>query len=160
MPKDTIIAIIDFFYPPFRKVIPLQTFRYAACGGFNVVLGFLVYTFVYHFVLKKQVVDFGFISMEPYSFALLISSIISFTVGFLLNKHVVFVESNLKMHIQLFRYLLSFFLSFCINYVLLKFLVKYMHVNAVFAQMLVTLVIIAFSYLMQRHFTFRVKNAQ
>ncbi|HCL82631.1 MAG TPA: phenylalanine 4-monooxygenase, partial [Chitinophagaceae bacterium] len=38
MPKKEIIALIDFFYPPFRKFISLQTFRYAACGGANTIL--------------------------------------------------------------------------------------------------------------------------
>ena len=43
MPKDRIIAFIDFFYPPFRKLMPEQTFRYAACGGANTVLGLTIY---------------------------------------------------------------------------------------------------------------------
>ena len=123
-------------------------------------LGFLTYIIIYHFVVNKQVVDIGVYAFEPYSFALFISSSQTFFVGFLLNKYVVFLQSNLKGRIQLFRYLLSFLFNFCLNYVLLKGLIVYLKMNAVLAQMLVTIIIVAISYVTQRHFTFRVKKAK
>jgi putative flippase GtrA len=157
MPKEKITLFIDLFYPMFRRVMPLQTFRYAACGGSNMALGFLTYIIVYHLV-HKHVVDIGIYSFEPYSFALFISGCQTFLIGFFLNKYVVFIQSNLKGRIQLFRYLLSFLFNFCLNYVLLKGLIVYLKMNAVVAQMLVTIIIVAISYLTQRHFTFRVKK--
>ena len=39
--RDFILPVIDFFYPPFRGLMNLQTFRYAASGGGNTLLGFL-----------------------------------------------------------------------------------------------------------------------
>ena len=157
MPKEKIKSFIDFFYPPFKRFMPLQTFRYAACGGANMALGFFTYIIVYHFVAKKHDVDLGIYSFKPYSFALFISSCQTFIVGFLLNKFVVFIQSNLKGHVQLFRYFLSFVFNFCLNYILLKTFVEYLHINAVIAQMLVTVIIVAISYLTQRHFTFKTK---
>jgi putative flippase GtrA len=159
MPKEKIKSFLDFFYPPFSRIMPLQTFRYAACGGSNMLLGFFTYIIIYHFVVNKQIVDIGVYAFEPYSFALFISSCQTFFVGFLLNKYIVFLQSNLRGRVQLFRYLLSFLFNFCLNYVLLKGLVKYLQMNAVLAQMLVTIIIVAISYLTQRHFTFKVKNA-
>ena len=35
MIKKWILDFIDFFYPPFSKLMPIQTFRYAVCGGTN-----------------------------------------------------------------------------------------------------------------------------
>ena len=158
MPKEKIKSFIDFFYPPFRKIMPLQTFRYAACGGSNMVLGFMIFTLAFNYLEKLKVVDLGFYSFEPYSVALGASSSTVFIVGFLLNKYVVFIESNLKGRIQLFRYLMSFFFNLCLNYVLLKMLVEFLHLHAILAQMIVTVIIVAISYMTQRHFTFETKS--
>jgi putative flippase GtrA len=156
--KNSIISIIDLFYPPFKRMMPLQTFRYAACGGFNVLLGFAVFTLVFKNVVKQQVVDVGVYAFEPYSIALIISSAVVFIVGFLLSKYVVFTTSNLKGRIQLFRYFLSFLSNLAINYVLLKLLVKYLQVYPVLAQIIVTAMVIVFSYFTQQYFTFKIKK--
>ena len=156
--RNIIIAVIDFFYPPFKRIMPLQTFRYAACGGFNVVLGFVIFTSLYQFVLKQQVVNLGFYVFESYSLALLISSCTVFFIGFLLNKYIVFIASNLKGRIQLFRYFLSFISNLTINYVLLKILVKYLHLHPVMAQVIVTGFVVTLSYFTEQYFTFKVEE--
>ena len=156
--RNIIISVIDFFYPPFKGIMSLQTFRYAACGGFNVVLGFLIFTFLYQFVLQQRVVDLGIYVFESYSLALLISSCTVFFIGFMLNKYVVFVASNLRGRIQLFRYFLSFISNLTINYVLLKILVKYLHLHPVMAQVFVTCFVVTLSYFTQQYFTFKVKE--
>ncbi len=136
----------------------LQTFRYAVCGGSNVLLSFISFTVLYHFVLDQQVLDLGFFAFESYSVALVGSSLLSFFIGFWLNKYVVFVDSNLKGRVQLFRYLLSYISNLFLNYVFLKSLVEYFGMYPVLAQVLVTAVIILISYLTQRYYTFRVRK--
>ncbi len=158
MPKDKIITFIDFFYPPFRKIMPLQTFRYAVCGGSNVAFGFFVYTFTYHFILHKEIVHIAGYSFEPYSISLCLNSISNFIVGFLLNKYIVFPESNIHPHIQLFRYFISLVISFSLNYILLKAMIGFLYINAVLAQLIATIIVIGVSYITQRYFTFKVKK--
>src|ERR1700761_1226196 len=111
MPKEKIKAFIDFFYPPFKRLMPLQTFRYAACGSFNVVFSNVLYAIIFHFIGKQQQIDIWVYAFKPYRIALFISSFTAFFVGFALNKYVVFTKSNIKGHVQLFRYFLSFLLS-------------------------------------------------
>src|SRR6267154_1237679 len=53
MPKKQIISFIDFFYPPFRKIMPVQTFRYAACGGANTFLDIFIYFISYNYILNN-----------------------------------------------------------------------------------------------------------
>ena len=178
--KNTIISFIDFFYPPFKKLMPLQTFRYAACGGFNMVFGFVLFTGVFHLVASQQKIDLGFITFDivnssagnagvlmmqsnlvafkVHSFALSCSSAVVFALGFLLNKYVVFTSSNLKGRIQLFRYFLSFLSSFSINYILLNLLVLFFHIYAVVAQVIVTAIVVTISFFTQQYFTFKVKK--
>ncbi|HEX4375053.1 MAG TPA: GtrA family protein, partial [Puia sp.] len=119
MLKKNIISFIDFFYPPFSRLMPLQTFRYGVCGGANTILGFLTFTFFFHFVFDKKIVDLGAFSLEPYSAALFVSFCASFIIGFVLNKFVVFTTSNLAGKVQLVRYFFFFVFNLFINYLLL-----------------------------------------
>ena len=158
--RDKILDSIDFFHPPFRKIMPIKTFRYAACGGANVVFGnVIVFTAIYHLVKIHDVVNVGFFPFKPYNFALTISSIFTFCVGFILNKYVVFTTSNLKGSVQLFRYFLAFLFSYSLNYLLLnKVFIEGLHLNPVLSQGITVVIVTAVSYLTQMHFTFKVKK--
>lgn len=140
--------------------MPLQTFRYAACGGFNVVLGFILFTIAFSLFEKMGVVYIQGHAFEPHSVALIISSSIVFIVGFTLNKYVVFTASNLRGRIQLFRYFLSFVSNLAINYVLLTLLVKYFGIYPVLAQIIVTAIVVVLSYFTQQYFTFKIKDEE
>ncbi|MGG9971954.1 GtrA family protein [Ferruginibacter sp. SUN002] len=157
--KNRIVSFIDFFYPIFKRIMPLQTFRYAACGGFNLVVNFACFTILYHFFVEKyKIVHLGFYTFESYSLALFIAGVLSFFLGFFLNKYIVFEESNLKGRIQLFRYFVSFSSSLFINYLLLKYFVKEFNIYPVLGQLLVTVIVVTISYITQRKYTFKVKN--
>lgn len=149
-------TLIDRFYlPPFRSWIPLQTFRYAVCGGGNVALNLFLYAICYNFILAKQNVDLGVVVISPHIASFLIVFPITFFTGFWLQKNIAFRLSPLTDKTQLFRYLLSVLGSVVINYLLLKFFVEVTHIYPTPSQALTTLITIIYSYLMQKHFTFR-----
>lgn len=154
--RNFVIPVIDFFYLPFRRFVDLQTFRYAACGGGNTILGLILYFVSFKYILHEHNLDLGFYAFKPHIAALFISFVVNFCVGFFLMKFVVFSDSNIKGRIQLFRYFLFFVVCLFLNYVLLKLLVEILHMYAIPAQVLTTIVVIIFSYLVQRHFAFRV----
>jgi len=155
--KDKIIAVIDFFYPLFRKLMPEQTFRYAACGGANTVLGLALFKILLVFVFKYENVELGFYTLKPHNAALFISFCVNFMVGFLLMRYVVFVDSNLKGRIQFFRYGLTFVFNLVLNYFLLKIFVEVFGWWPFLSQCLTTLIIVTISYLSQKHFSFKKK---
>lgn len=150
-----LLAIIDFFYPPFRTVLPLQTFRYAASGGGNVVLGFLVYSLSYSCLLKGQPLVLPFYAFKPHSASLLLSFFVTFPVGFFMSKFVVFSDSAIKGRIQLFRYLLVCFFNLVLNYLLLKLMVEQFNLFPLLAQVITVAIVVTFSYLAQRNFSFK-----
>jgi putative flippase GtrA len=156
--RDLILPVIDFFYPPFRKLMGLQTFRYAAAGGSNTLLSLAVYYISYAFILQKKNLDFGFYAFTPHSAALFMSFCISFPVGFFLMKFVVFGNSNIRGKVQLVRYLMIYLFSLFINYVLLKLMVEILHVQVMIAQVISTAIVVTISYFGQRHFSFKIKN--
>ena len=152
-----IIWFIDLFYPPFRKWMPEQTFRYAVCGGTNTVLGLGTYFIGYQYIFKKENFDLGFFAFKPHIAALFLSFCISFVVGFILMKFVVFVDSNLKGRIQLVRYFLAFSFNLVLNYGLLKLFVELLHMPVLVSQFITTCIVVTISYLSQKHFSFKVK---
>lgn len=160
MPKNLIISVIDFFYPPFRRLMPLQTFRYAACGGGNTVLGLIVYSLSYKYILHEKDLDIGFYAFKSHIAALFFSFSINFPLGFILMKYVVFNDSTIKGRIQLFRYFIFFIFCLFLNYILLKLFVEIVGWYPIIAQILTTVVVVVVSYLTQKHFTFKVERKE
>jgi len=156
--RKKIISFIDFFYPPFKKIFSLQTFRYAVCGGSNMLLDIFLFYISFNFILNKQVVDLGFISLKPYNAALCMAFCITFPLGFLLNKYIVFNSSYLRGHVQLFRYVLIVAANLLLNYLILNLLIQYLHFFPTVAKIFATVIIVTFSFLSQKHFTFKVKK--
>ena len=153
--RDLVIPVIDFFYPPFRGFMNLQTFRYAACGGLNTFVGFAAWYVFFKFVLKEQNLDLGFYEFKPYSGALFMSFFIAFPFGFFLMKYVVFTDSRMRGKVQIVRYFLLYLINLFLNYVLLKLFVEILFIYPTFAQIITTSILIVFSYIFQRYFTFR-----
>lgn len=135
--------------------MPLQTFRYAVCGGSNMLLDITVYFISYNYILHKQILNLGFVAFEPYTAALWMAFCISFPTGFLLSKYIVFNSSQLRGRIQLFRYILIVAVNLILNYAILKILVEEMHFYPTIARIFATCFVVTFSYLSQKHFTFK-----
>jgi putative flippase GtrA len=160
MPRNLIIFVIDQFYPPFRKFITLQTFRYVACGGGNTLLDILLYFISYNYILQKRVVDLGFIAISPHIAAFIIAFCISFPTGFWLMRSIVFSGSTLRGRVQLFRYFLLVAVCVILNYVFLKLFVEQWGIYPTPSKMLTTVIVVTFSYVTQKHFTFKVEEVK
>jgi len=153
--RDFILPIIDFFYPPFRRIMNLQTFRYAASGGGNMVLGFLSYYISFKFIFHERDFHFGFYAFKAHIAALFISFIFTFPIGFFMSKYVVFSDSNLKGRVQLFRYFMICMFNLLLNYLFLKIFVEVFHIYPVMAQVMTIAIVVVFSYIAQRNFSFK-----
>jgi putative flippase GtrA len=150
-----IIRIIDFFYTPFSKYIPLETFRYAATGGANTALDITLYFLCYNFVLDKNNVDLHIVVISPYIAAFLIVFPITFLTGFLLAKYITFTDSEIRGRIQLIRYMISVSGSILLNYTFLKILVEFAGFWPTLAKVITTVIVVIYSYFVQKFFTFK-----
>jgi putative flippase GtrA len=153
--KDLIINTIDFFYPPFRALMDKKTFRYLACGGGNTVLDIFIYFISYNFILDKQIVQLPFVAVSPHIGAFIIAFCVTFPIGFMLMRHVVFPDSTIRGRIQLVRYLMMVGVCILLNYIFLKLFVEQFNFYPTVAKILTTCIVVVFSYLTQRHFTFK-----
>lgn len=155
--RQTILQIIDFFYPLFKRVLSLQTFRYAACGGINTFLDIALFFVGYNYVFRKQAIETGSLTVSPHIGALIMGMSISIPVGFYLNRYVVFQQSGLKRRSQLQRYLLVVSACILLNYIFLKLFVDYFGWYPTLSKILTTLIVIVFSYTSQTFYFFKPK---
>ena len=162
-----ITKIVDFFYRPFRKYIPQQLFRYAACGGGNMVLDWVLYFILYNFVVGHDLVYIslpfssqwsvvsGQVCLTPHILTLLIVFPITLLTGFWLNKYVTFTQSSLRGYKQLWRYILIVALNLLVNYFGLKLLVEVCGIYPTPSKMIVTIITVVISFFGQKYFSFR-----
>lgn len=179
MPRlaQIITDIIDFFHRPFAQYIPEQIFRYAACGGGNMVLDWVLYFLVYNFVIGHELVYLSFPSLwggqewvlciTPHIASLCIVFPITLITGFWLQKYVTFnSESQMpetgssassQTFRQAFRYILIVAVNLAINYFGLKLCVETLGWYPTPSKMCITVVTVIVSYIGQKYFTFATK---
>ena len=153
--ETAIFKVIDFFYKPFRKIVPPTFFRYGFSGGANMVFDWVLYFVFYNFVFQQQIVDLGFVAFTPHIAAFIFKFPITLLTGFWLNRHISFSGSPLRGRIQLLRYFLVVGVCVIINYVCLKLFVEVCGIRAEFANVLTTIIATGFSYFSQKHFSFK-----
>ena len=149
--------ILDLFYPLVRQVLDKTTYYYAACGGGNLVLSWLLFFVFFQFLFQKQVfyIDWINYSLSAYTLSSFLCFLISFGVGFLLMKYVVFTESELKGRIQLFRYGLSSLLTWFAHWLILKLFIEWLGFYPSIANVISSCIVVLISYLLQKKFTFK-----
>ena len=141
--------------------MPLQTYHYAACGGANTLFNIFLYHLFYNYVLRKEVLFVGDLAFKPHVAAFIMAFFITFPIGFYLSMYVVFKGSYLRRRVQLVRYFIVAIICVGLNYVLLKFFIEYLgwHQHPTLALMATAVIVVTFSYLSQRFFSFR-SNSQ
>lgn len=154
--SNFLTQVIDWFYvKPIAKFVPRQTFRYGAIGAGNIVLTWVLFYIANHFIIQERFVNLGFMVISPYIATLCTIVPFTFLIGFYLNRNVAFTRSPLRGRTQFMRYLLSWAGSLAINAVLLKLFVEGFKFWSTPSQMLASIIIIGYSYLMQKYFSFR-----
>jgi putative flippase GtrA len=148
-------GLINFFYPPFRGLMNEQLFRYAFCGGFATALDIAVFFISYNYILAKQNLHLGFITLSPYVAAFIIAFFFSFPVGFFLQKYITFTNSVLRGRVQLLRYSLIVAINIALNILFLKLFVEQLHFFPTVARIVTAVIVVTFSYFSQRHYSFK-----
>lgn len=154
--KNSIVKFIDAFYFIFRPFLPLKTYRYAACGGGNLVFDVVLYFIFYNFIFAKQNVDLHFVVISPHIASLFVVFPITFVTGFLLQKFITFQKANLPWKIQFFRYFLVGMGALVVNYICLKFFVDVLGFYPTPSKIITVFIAVAYSYLLQNKFSFKI----
>ena len=162
-----ITKIVDFFYRPFSKYIPHQLFRYAACGGGNMLFDWVLYFLLYNFVIGHELiyitlpfregigVELSQLCLTPHVLTLLIVFPITLFTGFWLNKYVTFTQSSLRGYKQLWRYILIVMINLLVNYFGLKLFVEVFGIYPTPSKMIITIITVIISFFGQKYFSFK-----
>ena len=147
---------IDLFYiRPVRPIISHTMFRYAACGGGNMVLDVVWYFVIYHYVIAERFITLGEVIISPHVASLIVVFPITFFTGFWLNRNVAFRATEVGQGLQIFKYALSVVGSLLLNYICIKFFVEVLNIWPTPSKALTTVVCVVYSYLAGRYFTFK-----
>ena len=135
--------------------MPLKTFRYAACGGANTILDISLFFVAYNYILHKEMINIGWISISPHIASFMISFCITFPIGFYLSRYVVFQETTVTKRKQLMKYFVVVLGCILLNYVFLKLFVDQLGWYPTMAKIATTFFVVIFSYTSQKNFTFK-----
>ncbi len=150
-----ILDLIDWVYPIFRRVMPIHTFRYAACGGGNTVLDILGFFLAYNYIFHREAIHIGSLIISPHIASFMVSFCVTFPIGFYLSRYVVFQETSVNKAKQLFKYFFVVLGCILLNYVFLKLFVDYFGWYATPAKIVTTFFVVIFSYTSQKNYTFK-----
>lgn len=150
-----ILDLIDWVYPLFKRLMPIHTFRYAACGGGNTVLDILGFYLSYNFLFQRTPIHISWLTISPHIASFMASFCVTFPIGFYLSRYVVFQETAVKKTDQLLKYFLVVLGCILLNYLFLKLFVDYFGWYATPAKILTTFFVVIFSYTSQKNFTFK-----
>lgn len=150
-------AFLDFFYPIVSRIFDKTTYYYAVAGSTNLVLGWVLFWVLDHWVIKSKTVELPLFEHPVHSYTVIaaVCGVVSFLFGFLMMRYVVFTESQLKGRIQFFRYGLSALISATVNWLLIKLMVDTFAWNASLCNVFASLVVVTISYFLQRKFSFK-----
>lgn len=137
----------------------LQFFRYGVTGSANLVFDWVLYFVIYNFVLQQQMLSLGFVTLSSHVASFAIKFPIVLMTGFLLQKYVTFSHSEMRGHVQLFRYLIVFLVNLLISFVGLKFLVEWLRIYPTISNMLMSIITVFISYFSQKKYTFKVMTS-
>ena len=151
--------LLDVFYPLFARFFDKQTYYCAACGGANLVSSWVFFYLFYQFLFEKRIFNIPFAAntyvVSAYTLSSMLCFVIAFSIGFLLNKFVVFTESQLMGRVQLFRYAVSAGFSWLGNYLLLKILIEGLYFYPSIANVFASAFVVLLSYFLQRKYSFK-----
>jgi putative flippase GtrA len=157
MIRTLFLKIIDSFYFLCQRFLDKQTYRYAVCGSLNTTFDISLYFTIFHFILKQEPVEFPSFIISPHIAAFLLSFLVTFPTGFFLMRSIVFPDSQIRGRVQLARYFSVVLANIFSNYILLKVFVEVLGLYPTPSKLLITVIIVAFTYLMQKNFTFKSK---
>jgi putative flippase GtrA len=159
--RHIVLGIIDFFHRPFSRWIDTQTFRYLACGSSGALLNIVSFHLAYHKLFNEAKIVYTPITEVRGSIAAaIVAFCISTPYGFTMSRYIVFPESPLRGRVQMFRYMVTVAACAVLTYFFVPFFHDTCGIFATPSNILTNVLVALFSYMVQRFFTFKVKEAR
>lgn len=139
-----------------QKLLASRIFRYFISAGLatwvDVVVYFLAFNYLYE---KSDIVFTEGIVVASTTASLVMSYTAGLITNFTLTKMLVFKESDLQTHQQLFRYILVALLVLALNWLLMRFLIRSMEWYPTIARATSAILVGVLSFSIHKVFSFR-----
>ncbi|MCE2845501.1 MAG: GtrA family protein [Sphingobacteriales bacterium] len=142
-----------------QHILDNKLFRYFLSAGLATWVDVLTYFLVYNYLYKKtDIVITNGLVVASTTASLLMSYTAGLLTNFTLTKWLVFKESELETHKQLFRYVLVAMLILALNWMLMRVLIRNLEWYPTLSRAASALFIGFLSFFIHRVFSFRVKS--
>lgn len=140
-----------------KKLLSSKVFRYFISAGIATWVDVLVYFLAYNYIYQKQDINLfdAFVISAPTA-ALALSYTAGLLTNFFITKYIVFKESDLETHKQLFRYVLVAIGVLFLNYIMMRLLIRNFHWYPTIARAVSALSVGMFSFVVHKSFSFKV----
>ena len=140
-----------------KKLLNSKVFRYFISAGIATWVDITIYFLAFNYIYQKSDIDmFGMVTVSAATASLILSYTCGLITNFLITKFMVFKESDLETHKQLFRYVLVAIVILGFNYVMMSFLIKKLEWYPTIARATSALTIGVLSFVIHKTFSFRV----
>lgn len=144
-----------------RLLYRSKIFRYFISAGLATCVDIAVYFIAYNYIYRKVDFDiFGLFVISAPTASLVLSYTAGLITNFTITKFMVFHESDLETHKQLFRYILVALCVLVLNYFLMSFLIRQLFWYPTIARAFSAVTIGLLSFVIHRKFSFRVTRNQ
>jgi len=142
-----------------KALIDSKVFRYFISAGIATWVDVTVYFLAYNYIYQKLDINlFDKMTVSAATASLILSYTCGLSTNFLITKFMVFKESDLETHKQLFRYVLVAIVILGLNYLMMSFLIRQLEWYPTMARAASALSIGVLSFIVHKTFSFRVKN--
>lgn len=142
-----------------RKLLNSKVFRYFISAGIATLVDITVYYIAFNYIYQKQDINLGsfFVITAPTA-SLMLSYTIGLLTNFFITKSLVFKESDLETHKQLFRYILVALVVLALNYLLMRFLIRQLEWYPTISRAFSAITIGLLSFIVHKSFSFKVSG--
>ncbi len=142
-----------------KSVLESKVFRYFLSAGVATIVDISMYFIAFNYIYQKSDIHvFGSFTIAAATASLLLSYTLGLITNFLITKFLVFHESDLETHKQLFRYILVALVILVLNYVLMRFLIRNLDWFPTVARAFSAIAIGMLSFIIHKTFSFKVSK--
>lgn len=143
----------------FQALIRSKVFRYFMSAGVATLVDISVYFIAFNYIYHKQDIQLmDSVIVSAATAALLLSYTAGLITNFTITKFLVFHESDLETHKQLFRYILVAMVVLALNYGLMRYLIRSLEWFPTLARAFSAISIGILSFIIHKTFSFRVSK--
>jgi putative flippase GtrA len=142
-----------------KNLLASKVFRYFLSAGIATWVDILVYFIAFNYIYQKEDVNlFGSFVISAPTAALALSYTAGLLTNFFITKYIVFKESDLETHKQLFRYVLVAIVVLFLNYILMRLLIRQWEWYPTIARAFSAITVGMFSFAVHKSFSFKVSD--